>query len=182
MFGLFKSNKTTDVAHDLYSAIVTQARQVVFYTDYGVPDTVDGRFDLIVLHAHILFDRLKDGTADEEILSQAIFDLMFADMDQNLREMGVGDIGVAKRVKAMVEAFFGRATAYADALKQPDDHDLSSALKRNLFRKTEPSDNQIHAATTYFRSQVRHLGTQDLAGFHRGSVDFLTPELPATLL
>lgn len=176
MFGLFKSNKNTNEAHKLYSALLEQARLPMFYSDYGVPDTVDGRFDMIVLHAHILFDRLKDGSADHETLSQAVFDLMFADMEQNLREMGVGDIGVAKRIKAMAEAFFGRATAYAHALKQlDDDHDLIAALKRNLYRKTEPTDSQVATTAIYVRTQVAQFAAQDLADLLKGHISFYDP-------
>lgn len=176
MFGLFKSNKYADTAHDLYRAIIKQARLTAFYSDYGVPDTVDGRFDMIVLHAHILFDRLKDGDSKDEELSQAVFDLMFFDMDQNLREMGIGDVGVAKRIKAMAEAFYGRATAYADALKKDDDVDLSSAMKRNLFRKSEPSGPQLNAATAYFRLQISHVRAQNLSEFRNGQVSFSPPD------
>lgn len=176
MFGLFKSNKNTDEAYQLYSAILEHARLPLFYTDYGVSDTVDGRFDMIVLHAHILFDRLKDGSGEQEQLSQAVFDLMFADMDQNLREMGVGDVGVAKRIKAMAEAFYGRATAYADALKKKDDdHDLIAALKRNLYRKTTPSDIQVTTLATYVRTQVSQFAAQDLADIQKGHISFYMP-------
>lgn len=180
MFGLFKSKKYADTADRLYRSIIEQARLPIFYSGYGVPDTVDGRFDMIVLHAHILFDRLKDGDAADEELSQAVFDLMFADMDQNLREMGVGDIGVAKRIKAMAEAFYGRATAYAVALKKEGDTDLTAALKRNVYRKSEPSEQQLNAATTYFRTQIAHVGAQNLMGFQKGDVSFKPPGVVAS--
>ncbi len=182
MFGLFKSSKNSETAHRLYSAIIQQARLPIFYTDFGVPDTVDGRFDMIVLHAHILFDRLKDGIALDESLSQDVFDLMFADMDQNLREMGVGDIGVAKRIKAMVEAYYGRATAYADALKQEDNSDLMAAIKKNLFRKSDPTDSQITAVSDYFRAQVKHMASIELDTIRSGNISFIAPqgiEIPA---
>ncbi|NQV99456.1 MAG: hypothetical protein HQ483_07145 [Rhodospirillales bacterium] len=176
MFGWFKSTKNRDQAHELYSALLGQARLPVFYTDYGVPDTVDGRFDMIVLHAHILFSRLKDGGADQEQLSQTVFDLMFADLDQNLREMGVGDIGVGKRIKAMAEAFYGRATAYADALKQADDGDLIAALRRNLYRKSSPTEAQAAAAAHYVRTQVAQFSAQDLNDLQKGFISFYAPK------
>lgn len=173
MFGLFKSRKHSDVAHSLYSAILVQARQPVFYTNFGVQDTVDGRFDMIVLHAHILFNRLKEGAAEDQDISQAVFDLMFADMDQNLREMGVGDVGVSKRIKAMAEAFYGRATAYADGLREDDDDLLTAALKRNLYRNSKASAEQIEGITKYVRHQVAHLNSQDLVELNRGNVQFM---------
>jgi len=178
VFKLFKSNPTEDIAHILYSAIVRQARSPHFYSELGVPDTVDGRFDMIVLHAHILFNRLKDGKGDDQAISQAVFDLMFADMDQNLREMGVGDVGVSHRIKSMAEAFYGRATAYADGLRHPDDSLLMGALKRNLYRKCEPAEAQIAAMADYVRQQVAHFETQDLATLNKGEVAFRAAPIP----
>lgn len=174
VFGLFKSHKHSDVAHALYSAILIQARLPVFYINFGVQDTVDGRFDMIVLHAHILFNRLKEGAAEDQDIAQAVFDLMFADMDQNLREMGVGDTGVSIRVKAMAEAFYGRATAYADGLREDDDTILIAALKRNLYRNSKANDEQIEGIAKYVRYQVAHLNSQYLARLNRGTVTFIS--------
>jgi cytochrome b pre-mRNA-processing protein 3 len=174
VFGLFKSRKHSDVAHALYSAILIQARLPVFYTYFGVQDTVDGRFDMIVLHAHIMFNRLKVGAAEDQDVSQAVFDLMFADMDQNLREMGVGDTGVSIRIKAMAEAFYGRATAYADGLREGDDTILIAALKRNLYRNSKANDEQIEGIAKYVRHQVNHLNSQNLAELNRGIVTFMS--------
>ena len=175
MFGLFKSRIHTDIAHNLYNAIVMQARLPVFYTQFGVPDTVDGRFDMIVLHAHILFNRMKDGAEEDQDISQAVFDLMFADMDQNLREKGIGDVGVSKRIKAMAEAFYGRATAYADGLRQEDNQVLAAALKRNLYRNTEATDAHIRAITDYVRQQVAHFLTQEVVTLNAGQAHFQPP-------
>jgi cytochrome b pre-mRNA-processing protein 3 len=163
VFGLFKSRKHTKIAHTLYSSILTQARLPIFYTDFGVKDTIDGRFDMIVLHAHILFNRLKDGTAENQEIAQAVFDLMFADMDQNLRELGVGDVGVSKRIKAMAEAFYGRATAYANGMSEQDNNLLIAALKRNLYRRSQASDQQIISVSYYMRDQVAHLKSQEFS-------------------
>ncbi len=175
MFGLFKSKKSEEEAYKLYRAIVEQARNPLFYSEYGVPDTVDGRFDMIVLHAHLVFDRLKDGNDTHETLSQAIFDMMFADMDQNLREMGVGDIGVAKRIRAMAEAFYGRATVYANALQQKENDDLEAGITKNLFRKSEPSGLQVATTADYVRKQMSQLAAQDLNDILKGYISFYEP-------
>lgn len=99
----------------LYAAIVAQARSESFYRDCGVPDTVDGRFDLIVLHTYIVLDRLRaEGEAGRK-LSQQLFDTLFDDMDRSLREMGVGDLSVGKHVKRMASGFYGRMKAYDEA-------------------------------------------------------------------
>jgi cytochrome b pre-mRNA-processing protein 3 len=176
VFGLFKSRKHTKVAQTLYASILIQARLPVFYTDYGVQDTIDGRFDMIILHAHILFNRLKGGPAEEQEIAQAVFDMMFADMDQNLREMGVGDVGVSKRIKAMAEAFYGRATAYANGMREHDNSKLIAALRRNLYRNSEASDQQIIDVSSYIRNQVAHLKSQQLSELLHGNISFMPAE------
>jgi hypothetical protein len=108
------------------------ARDPWLYLSLGVPDTLDGRFDLIALHAFLLVHRLQDEAAPGPDLAQAVFDAMFRDMDNNLREIGVSDLTVGKRVRAMWEAFHGRAKAYAAALEATDRLALETALARNV--------------------------------------------------
>jgi cytochrome b pre-mRNA-processing protein 3 len=129
----------SEPALGLYRAAVAAARAPILYTLYGVPDTPDGRFDLIALHVFLALRRLKreQGLARNEAgaLAQALTDLMFADMDRNLREMGVGDLAVGKQVKALAAAFRGRVAVYDAALEEAgDDTGLAEALRRNLFR------------------------------------------------
>ena len=88
-----------------------------FYRALGVPDTLDGRFDLVALHAFLLIHRLQDAPDPGPALAQAVFDAMFSDMDNNLREIGVSDLSVGKRMRAMWEAFHGRAKVYATAIR-----------------------------------------------------------------
>jgi cytochrome b pre-mRNA-processing protein 3 len=115
----------------IYGMIVTQAREPLFYRDLGVPDTVNGRFDLLVLHLWMVLRRLKSIEGGMG-LSQALFDRFCADMDDNLREMGVGDLTVPKRMQAFGEAFYGRMAAYDLALtagREP----LAQALCKNIL-------------------------------------------------
>ena len=100
----------------IYQAIVRQSREVQFYTKCGVPDTPTGRFELISLHSFVFMKRLKVLGGEAEALSQALFDYMFADIDINLREMGVGDIGVGKKIKSLAAAYYGRIKSYETAL------------------------------------------------------------------
>ena len=118
------------IAHALYSVMVGQSRLPYFYTELGVPDTLEGRFDLLCLHMGLLVRRL--GT-DEP--TQTLVDLMFADMDANLRETGVSDLAVGRRVRKLAEAFYGRLHAYKDALDRQDLDALTQALCRNLYRR-----------------------------------------------
>jgi cytochrome b pre-mRNA-processing protein 3 len=115
----------------IYGMIVTQAREPLFYRDLAVPDTVNGRFDLLVLHLWMVLRRLKL-VPDGARLFQALFDRFCEDMDGNLREMGVGDLTVPKRMQAFGEAFYGRAAAYDLALSEGVEA-LAQALGRNIF-------------------------------------------------
>jgi cytochrome b pre-mRNA-processing protein 3 len=128
---------------------------------------------MIVLHAHIFFNRLKDSTTEAHEISQAVFDLMFADMEQNLREMGVGDVGVSKRIKTMAEAFYGRAMAYANGMHEQDNSLLISALKRNLYRNSEVRDQIIVDVSSYMRDQVAYLKSQEISQLIQGKVTFM---------
>jgi len=122
--------KTRDVA-PIYSAIVTAARQPHFYAEWGVPDTIDGRFDMIVLHLFLVLDRLRTGR-DYEDVSQDLTDYFYKDMDRSLREMGVGDLSVGKKVRKMAEACYGRLMAYGKAMAL-EDNELELALVRNVY-------------------------------------------------
>ena len=133
-------------AEALYHQILQASRAVALYRDYGVEDSIDGRFDALCLMQSVVMRRLSAKIKDENTallagLSQELFDAMFADMDLSLREMGVGDMGVGKRVKFMSEAYMGRLTAYDNALKCYEAGqglgELEQTLHRNLFRDGE---------------------------------------------
>ncbi|MEQ1864055.1 MAG: ubiquinol-cytochrome C chaperone family protein [Micropepsaceae bacterium] len=136
----------------IYNALVEQARRPQFYESMEVPDTLDGRFDLIVLHAGLYLPRLKSVRADGKALAQATFDQMFANMEQGLRELGNGDMSVPKKIQKMVQAFYGRATAYDAALRGGDLAALRAALHRNVYRGAEVSNTQLDALVTYVRA------------------------------
>jgi cytochrome b pre-mRNA-processing protein 3 len=188
LFGLLKPRPHERAAFALYGQAVAQARQPFWYgpppTGPGVPDTLDGRFDMVGVFVFLLLDRLRtdpDKAAGE--LAQAVFDAMFADMDQSLREMGVGDLSVGKRVKAMWTAFNGRAYVYSAALtlaEQPQgdsgrgDADLLSALSRNVWR----SEATVAGATVlgrYMLAARRVLAAQPLAALQAGQAAFPAP-------
>lgn len=129
-------------ARDLYRAIVAQARRPEFYADRGVADTVSGRFEMITLHGVLVLDRLQAGGDAEADLSRALVEELFSDMDRSLREMGVGDLSVGKKVRTMAEVFYGRAKAYGEALSLPDGQRrpaLAAALARNVYGGAPPA-------------------------------------------
>ena len=127
----------------LYASAVEMARDPAFFADHGVADNVDGRFDALALVVSLVMRRLNSCGDAGAALSQELFDTMFADMDLSLREMGAGDIGVAKRVRVMAEAFMGRLDAYATALDDGDRDALAAAIGRNLLRGEEAAGPQL---------------------------------------
>ena len=157
----------------LYAAAVAAARDPWFYRHLGVPDTLDGRFDLVVLHAFMLIHRLQDTAEPGPALAQSVFDAMFRDMDSNLREIGVGDLSVGKRVRAMWEAFHGRASVYASAIQAGDRAALEAALARNVWRGAAP-EGAPASLTRVVMAQMAHLIEQRSATFASGSVSFLS--------
>jgi cytochrome b pre-mRNA-processing protein 3 len=176
LLGFLHRDRHARVGRALYAAAVTAARAPLFYTEIGVADTLDGRFDLIGLHGFLLIRRLgrePEGAA----LAQAVFDAMFADMDASLREMGVGDLSLPARVRAMWEAFHGRAAAYERAFADPDPAALAAALTRNVWRGAAPEGAAARLARIA-RAQDAHLAAQPLAAFAAGTATFLEPAEP----
>ncbi|UEM09054.1 ubiquinol-cytochrome C chaperone [Bradyrhizobium barranii subsp. barranii] len=153
----------------IYGMIVTQAREPIFYRDLGVPDTVNGRFDLLLLHLWLLLRRLRtvqsvnqaanQGQGATE-LSQALFDRFCEDMDDNLREMGIGDQTVPKRMRAFGEAFYGRVQAYDQAIEGGGEA-LAAAICKNILNGT--GMDQARQLAAYARATEADLGRTDEA-------------------
>jgi len=160
-------------AIEIYSAIVAQARQPALYETHRVPDTVDGRFEMIVLHLVLLFHRFGPDHAASKGLTQEVFDTFLADMDQSLREMGVGDLGVPKRMKAMGQAFYGRLTTYGKLLADGDQGELAEALDRNLF-PAGPATPATGLAAYAFAAREA-LGAQPVTAIAEGRLEFPDP-------
>lgn len=114
----------------LHAAIVARAREPAFFADFGVPDTLDGRLDLLFLHIWLALDRLKN----DRSLSQALTDVLFIGFDEGLRELGAGDIGIGHRMKKIGDAYYGRMRAYEEAA---DEEALAKAIERNIYRGAE---------------------------------------------
>jgi len=152
---LFRKDPMKARAAEVYDALVRAARKPALYGEDGAPDTVDGRFDMIIAHAVLVFRRLRgEGEAAAE-LSQLVFDRMFDDFDAALREMGTGDLSVGKKIKEMGEAFYGRAQAYEDALNDQDERQLADAIERNLFAPDDEQEVQSAVPTQASAASVR---------------------------
>jgi cytochrome b pre-mRNA-processing protein 3 len=117
----------------LYGVIVAQARTPALYTDLGVPDTVEGRFELVVAHMALVLRRLWRGDEGSKAVGQAVFDIYGKEMDDALRALGVKDTSVGKRMRFLTEAYFGRATGYDAALDAADGEALAATLGRTVY-------------------------------------------------
>jgi cytochrome b pre-mRNA-processing protein 3 len=160
--------------HALYGAIVAQARLPIFYTVYGVPDTVEGRFELIVLHLVLLLERLgRDGVA--AAVGQELFDIFCRDLDDNLREMGVGDLAVPRRMRRFGEAFYGRQAAYRAALAAGDGGELENAFARNIF-ESSGVDHRAARLARYARALMGQLDAETGDLILTGKPVFPSPE------
>lgn len=172
--------KTSEApARLLYDAVVAQARLPVFYERGGVPDSIDGRFELVALHCYQVLRRLRREGEAAQALRQRLFDRMFADMDASLREIGAGDLGVGRRVKQMARGFYGRVAAYDRGLDR-DGPALAEALRRNLYGTVDPPPDLVAAMAAHVRSDAERLARQDAGELLQGRVTFGTPHFPAT--
>src|ERR1700759_878199 len=158
IFNLFRKPDAPATAMDAYRAIVAQSRQPKFYADWGVPDTVTGRFDMISLHLVLLFRRLKSESVAARAFSQAVFDLFFKDMDRSLREMGAGDLAVPKKIQKMGNLFYGLLTALDDALSTDDAAAVEAVLVRNIYGGTPNAGSGPLAA--YLMAQSGRLASE----------------------
>ena len=160
----------------IYGMIVTQAREPVFYRALGVPDTVNGRFDQHLMHLWLVLRRQKGAEGGKE-LSQALFDHFCNDMDDNLRELGVSDLKVPKKMQAFGEAFYGRTAAYDMALTGGPEA-LAQALCKNVLNGENVEKARQLAA--YADSVMAALDRQDEAALVSGTFTFPSPEQTGT--
>jgi cytochrome b pre-mRNA-processing protein 3 len=175
ILSLFRRSAQPDTISTLYGMIVAQARLPCFYRDYAVADTVNGRFDLIVLHLAMALDRMKQDEATQA-LGQGVFDRFCQDMDHNLREMGIGDLKVPKEMQRMGEAFYGRSQAYMAALAAEDgNRALVEALTRNIYGGAPQASAAAPRLAAYMREAVRGLKAQASASLAAGQLHFPDP-------
>jgi len=158
-----KSAENRKLVSRLNAATVARAREPVFFTTFGVPDTIDGRFDLLAVHAWLVLDRLRGAGLGD--ISQGLMDTIFTGFDEGLRDLGAGDMTIAKRIKMLADAFYGRLRVY-DASEDPAA--MTDAIQRNLYRGSGDAAH-AQAVARYVESARAHVGRSDVA---RGEVDF----------
>ncbi len=171
---LFRRNDRRAAVMAVYRRIVEQARHPDLFLRWSVPDTLDGRFEVVALHAFLVLHRLKQERSVTADFAQHLFDTMFADLDRGLREMGAGDLGVGRHVKAMAQAFYGRIAAYEEGLAKAEA--LPAALRRNLYGTAAPSEAQLVAVAAYMHRQEAALAAQPVAALLAGEVQFAPME------
>ncbi|HEY6860936.1 MAG TPA: ubiquinol-cytochrome C chaperone family protein [Pseudolabrys sp.] len=174
MFPLFRRSARQDTISTLYGTIVAQARLPCFYREYAVADTVNGRFDLLVLHLVAVLDRLAEDPALRD-LGQALFDRFCRDMDHNLREMGVGDLSVPNEMRHMGEAFYGRTQAYRAALAAHGEEPLIEAVACNVYGGVPPLSAAPARLAAYMREAVRQVRARQSAELLAGNLRFPDP-------
>lgn len=163
MLNLLKNKNPYEAsALSVYAAILGQTREPVFYADMAVPDTLDGRFDLLVLHAFIVIYVTKEFGEDGMAFNQALFDAVFINMDQALRQKGIGDMGIPKHMKRMMKAFNGRMHSYEEALEQGE-ATFDAVLARNVFGTVEePAAKDLAVMRKYAQVQIEHVKAKTL--------------------
>ena len=171
LFGGRERNRT--ITDALYAEIVAAARQPEFYSDWNVPDTPLGRFEMLSLHMFLLQHRLRGESGTIREIAQVLTDDFFTEVEHSLRELGIGDMGVPKRMKKLARMFYGRTTAYADALERGDADALRAALARNI-RPDAADWPEAASLATYVMAAEKVLAGQDLDKIGSGSVRFPT--------
>lgn len=159
-------------AYEAYTVLVEQARNPVFYEQWKVEDTLDGRFDCVIVHLCLVMRRLDDEAerTDVQMFTRFVSEAFFADMDRSLREIGASDTGVGIRVKKMAQAFYGRKKAYSEAMG--DETALAEALLRNVYREKEVPAECVASLAAYMGRNQRALQAQSVDAIMSGQISF----------
>jgi cytochrome b pre-mRNA-processing protein 3 len=169
ILSLFRKSAAAEPVYAVYTAIVARSREPRFYAEWGVPDTVTGRFDMISLHLVLLFRRLRGESVAARAFSQKVFDLFFKDMDRSLREMGAGDIAVPKKIQKMGNIFYGLLANLDSALTAADAGAVETVLLRNIYAETGVTSARPLA--DYLVGESRRLAAQPAASLMAGHLE-----------
>ena len=171
---LFRANPMRDLGRMLYASAVEQSRKKALYQALGAPDTVEGRFEVYSLHVILLLNRFAAAGPPASAASQALFDTYVKALDNALREMGVGDLSVGKKMRKLGEAFFGRVKSSQAAFAAlPDAGPMQEFLSRTVYAGVENPPAEALAA--YVVAQRDHLASQPIEQLLDGQVDWRAP-------
>lgn len=167
------------VAGELYHQLVNQARMPAWYRDLGVADTPEGRFEMVGLHVALAWRRLRVAGTAGAALGQDLFDLMFADVDESLRQIGVGDLTVGKQVRRLAGQFYARLKALDEALAATPAGSLRAMLRTNVYHGgAPPSARQLDALAGYLMATDEALGAHPTASLLAGRLRLVPPPEP----
>lgn len=177
MFKFFRARRAEkQIAYTLYKTLVEQARRAPFYTEFGVDDTIEGRFDMILLHLFLVDDRLDQAGEAYMGLRRNLHEAMVTDLDRSFREIGVGDMSVGKEMKKVGDAWLGRHTAYAAAFApDADDQLLLDSLSKNVY--AGQVDKPVKSMGIYTRKAKKLLELTDLETIIAGTLVFPSPDV-----
>ena len=155
---MFFKNKDNSV-EKIYQNIVEISRSKFFYLDFGLEDSFETRFDLIIFHSFMIFYFYKINKINDSVISQSLFDYMFNDFENNLREMGFGDIAVNKKMKIFVRAFYGRLSQYSKSMESNENNDDKSLLEQtilnNIFKGKSSDKESITMFAKYIINNIK---------------------------
>lgn len=164
---------------ELYRCLVKQARMPAFYRDFGVPDTPEGRFEMVGLHVALVVRRLRVEGARGSALAQALFDLMFEDIDESLRQIGVGDLSVGRQVKRLAGHFYARLRTLDEALSSGSSEALRGMLRTNAYHGgVAPTEPQLAGLLRYVIAADQALRAQLAVDLVAGRLRLVAPEKP----
>jgi cytochrome b pre-mRNA-processing protein 3 len=160
----------------LYGQVMAAARHPAFFGKFTLSDNFETRFDLLVVHMFLILTRLK--REGQRALMRALTEYMVDDLDRSLREMGIGDVGVAKRMKKLMSAFYGRVVAYEKAMASTDEKEILRALDRNLFAASDTDLPRLTSMRAYLWEQQKRLAALSLMEITDGREIFSNAALP----
>jgi cytochrome b pre-mRNA-processing protein 3 len=174
-----KSKENEAIMLRVYEVIVAAARQKRFYAQFQVPDTPLGRYEMLSLHIFLALHRMRGGNKALADLAQEIADEFFKDVDHSLRELGIGDQGVPKRMKKLARMFYGRVAAYGEALDVNDADALAAALTRNIRPDLEFWPHAHHLSEYVFgcRDRLQKIADDALAA---GDISYMDADESAS--
>ncbi len=168
-----KNKNIVELSNQIYKLIIKQSRIKDFYSTLSIPDTIDGRFEMIILHFFFIDNALNKKIKDQEAIYREILEIMYKDFDMSLREMGVGDLSVGKKIYHMTEAFSGRIVAYRNVSKKNKD-EVAKSLKKNVYGTVKSIEkNQIDKLSKYFLDSVKLISESTIDNVSKNNAIFL---------
>lgn len=167
IFQIFRKSTAPDAVYEAYRSIVAQSRQPRLYADWGVPDTVTGRFDMISIHMALVLRRLKNEGGEAGKFAQALVDLFFRDMDRSHRELGITDLGIPTRIKKLGNVFYGLAQVLTAALDRSDHGAVEEILVRNVYGAANPGAAPL---ASYIEDEAKRLAATPTTAITAGTL------------